>query len=546
MLVRSPLVSAVAASRLRRWGASAACLAIVLTGASAHSSGSEPLSWFGRGGPTPAAREAVALLSDAAAEGLEARDYGVKELQESLESAGGASELSDYRIARLDAALTAALRRYLVDLRLGRVDPHRLGEKYEKYTSASGSDFDPDVLLQSAVAEDRLAEALRSAAPRSAQYDSLRQALASYRRLVGHPAWQQDLPPLPAGKLAPGQAYAGTSRLAERLSLLGDLPPETAVPPRYEGKLVDGMKSFQERHGMAPDGVIGRETFEQLKVTPEVRVEQLELALERLRWMPLPPAGRIVVVNVPEFMLRGYLVGDGRIEPGPAMRVIVGDARRTRTPLFDAQMRAIEFSPYWNVPPSITRGETLPRLRRDPGFFDRQGFELVDSEGRVISGLPEGSLDALERGQVRIRQRPGAANALGDIKFVFPNGDNIYFHHTSSPQLFKRDRRDFSHGCIRVEAPAELAQFILGDELEWPRERIVQAMRKGRSMTIRLKETLPVRIAYDTAAVRNGRVHFFPDIYGRDRVLRDALRQRSISIRADASPPMAIGLKAAN
>jgi murein L,D-transpeptidase YcbB/YkuD len=208
------------------------------------------------------------------------------------------------------------------------------------------------------------------------------------------------------------------------------------------------------------------------------------------------------------------------------MNVIVGNAQKTRTPLFEAEMQYVEFSPYWNVPRSIAKGETLPKLRHDPAYFQQQGFEFVGSDGRVVGEFSEASLDAVERGQMRIRQRPGAKNALGDIKFVFPNTDNIYLHHTPTPQLFKKDRRDFSHGCIRVEEPVELAKFVLADEPEWTEERIVQAMTKGRSATLRLREPFPVIIAYTTAVVRDGRVHFFPDIYGHDKVLDDAMRQR--------------------
>ena len=278
--------------------------------------------------------------------------------------------------------------------------------------------------------------------------------------------------------------------------------------------------------------MIGNDTFAYLNVLPAARARQIELALERLRWTPLLQAARGIVINVPEFMLCAYEVRDGNVETKIAMKIIVGNARKTPTPIFEAEMHYVEFSPYWNVPPSIARGETLPKLRRDPAYFDQQGFEFVGSDGRVISSFSESYLDAVQRGQMRIRQRPSARNALGDIKFVFPNRDNIYLHHTPTPQLFKRDRRDFSHGCIRVEEPLELAKFVLADDPEWTEERIVQAMTKGRSATLRLQEPFPVIIAYSTAAIRDGRVYFFPDIYGQDRLLDDALRQRSSNVRA--------------
>ncbi len=377
------------------------------------------------------------------------------------------------------------------------------------------------------------AEAATASGAALPQEAELRAALARYRELAGHPAWQAELPPLPRpeGKLTPGQAYAGLRLLNERLTVLDDLPAGSVPPARYEGALVDGIKSFQARHGLTPDGVIGKGTFEQLSVAPEARARQLELALERLRSAPPVQAPRTIVVNVPEFRLRAYEVRDGRVELAAAMNVIVGNARKTRTPLFEAEMQYVEFSPYWNVPPSIARGETLPRLRREPGYFDQQGFEFVGSDGRVVGGFSEAHLDAVQRGQMRIRQRPSARNALGDIKFVFPNPDNIYLHHTPTPQLFKKDRRDFSHGCIRVEEPLVLAKFVLADEPEWTEERIVQAMTRGRSATLRLREPFPVVIAYVTAAVIDGRVHFFPDLYGYDKELDAALRQKTLAIQ---------------
>ena len=221
------------------------------------------------------------------------------------------------------------------------------------------------------------------------------------------------------------------------------------------------MKSFQQRHALDADGVIGAATLARLQVAPAARVRQIELMLERLRWTPLLQGPRMVVINIPEFVLRAYEVRDGRIRVQREMRVIVGKAYDTRTPLFDEDMRFIEFSPYWNVPPSIARNETVPRLRRDPAYFEQQGFEFVAGDGRVQTVLTPQALDAVLAGQLRIRQRPGERNALGDIKFVFPNSDNIYLHHTPATQLFERARRDFSHGCIRVEQPVELATFVL-------------------------------------------------------------------------------------
>ena len=527
------------AGRFGRWHLPAICLAIGLAIVSAEPAvAADTLPWFNDGRPTPTARKATDLLASAAEDGLNPNDYGADLLRNAIENAASGPAPASDTVIQLERSLTSATRRYLSDLHSGRIDPQQLEENYSR---VSGSGFDPDALLISAIADDRLPEAARSAQPQLAQYRELREVLARYRLLAGNPAWLKALPAPADGKLQPGQTYAGIPVLSQRLKVLGDMPADGVPPARYEGRLVDGVKSFQERHGLTPDGVVGKGTLEQLNVTPEARVRQLELALERLRWRPLLESSRSIEVNIPEFRLRAYELRDGKIEMRASMNIIVGNANKTRTPIFDAEMRFVEFSPYWNVPPSIARGETLPRLRREPGYFDQQGFEFVGRDGKTVSGFSEASLDAVQRGEMRIRQRPGARNALGDIKFVFPNPDNIYLHHTPTPQLFKRDRRDFSHGCIRVEEPVALAKFVLADEPEWAEERIVQAMTKGRSATLRLREPFPVVIAYTTAVVRDGRIHFFPDIYGQDKILAEALRQRSQS--PSASNQMEIGEK---
>ena len=274
--------------------------------------------------------------------------------------------------------------------------------------------------------------------------------------------------------------------------------------------------------------MIGKATLTQLEVTPVARVHQIELTLERARWTPLLQASRMVVINIPEFVLRAYEIDDQGIEIREEMKVIVGKALDTRTPLFDEDMRYIEFSPYWNVPPSIAHAELVPKLRRSPGEWDKEGYEFVMGDGSVQTVLSNAGLNAVLAGTARIRQRPGERNALGDIKFVFPNSDNIYLHHTPSIRLFDRERRDFSHGCIRVEHPLALAEFVLKPMPEWTETRITEAMSSGTSATLKLAEPIPVVIAYGTALVKHGHIHFFDDIYGHDRLLDAALRQRRV------------------
>ena len=346
--------------------------------------------------------------------------------------------------------------------------------------------------------------------------DGLEDALPQYRQQAADPAlqaaWSTPLPPI-GRKLEPGKPYAGLSLLTRRLVALGDLPPGTPVPQRYEDPVVAGVTAFQHRHGLEPDGIIGKETFAQLEVSPAVRVRQIELNIERLK--QLPYASRLLLVNIPEFVLRAYDQGKQMFY----MKIIVGKALKTRTPMFTEEMRFIEFSPYWNVPPSIAREETIPKLRKDPGYFDDQGFEFYSRQGGIDTALTDENLEAVLQGKLRIRQRPGPKNALGGIKFVFPNNDNIYMHHTPATRLFKKARRDFSHGCIRVEAPLTLALFVLEYESGWDAQRIDVAMATGKSATLRLQTPLPVVIAYLTALPGDdGRIRFFPDLYGLDKL----------------------------
>lgn len=489
--------------------------------------------WFDTTGrPNAQARLALALLADAPSHGLVAEDYQTPALAQLIEQADREPLPDGARQSRLAQALTAALQRYLRDLHQGRLDPRQVHHDFEP---PARNGFDADALLASALQTRRLSEAVQAAAPQLPLYGQLRQALAQLRATRDTAAWDAPLPPLPrpatarAGappKLEPGQAWAGLPLLTRRLQALGDLSPELPPPALLDGPLLQALQGFQQRHGLAPDGVIGRDTLNALAQTPAQRARQIELNLERLRWTPLTQAQRMVVINIPEFVLRAYEVSDGHIAVKQTMKVIVGKAMDTQTPLFDEPMRFIEFSPFWNVPPSIARKETVPRLRRDPGYLAREDMEFVLADGRIGTEVTPAVLADVLAGRARIRQRPGPKNALGEIKFVFPNSEHIYLHHTPSVSLFGRERRDFSHGCIRVEAPVALAMFVLQDMPQWSEPRVREAMAAGQLQTIRLATPVPVLIAYGTTLVKQGRLYVYPDIYGHDRALDQALRQR--------------------
>jgi murein L,D-transpeptidase YcbB/YkuD len=282
------------------------------------------------------------------------------------------------------------------------------------------------------------------------------------------------------------------------------------------------VKHFQARHGLDADGVIGRTTFAQLNVPASKRVEQIEWALERWRWMPSKFDGPAILVNLPEFKLRAR---DGNEEL--TMRVVVGKAAGHRTPVFDGDIKHVVFRPSWSVPPNIQRNEILPKVAGDAGYLARNNYELVDSAtGRVAGSSVDGdTLRRIRNGSLRVRQKPGDHNALGLVKFLFPNDNNVYLHSTPQQALFSRTRRDFSHGCIRVEDPVALAEWVLRGQESWSKEKIEAAINGKRDdVYVKIQRPIEVVITYATAvACENGEVNFYQDIYGHDTQLARVL-----------------------
>ena len=461
---------------------------------------------------TETARHAIARLRLADRQGLDPADYAV---------ADGPADAAG-RAAR-DAALTRAVLRYMHDVHLGRVDPRRLGLALPAWDEP----HDFVLLLHEALVGQELDAALERLAPPFPVYRALVDALAHYRELARQP-W----PPLPAitASVKPGQPYAGLAALRVRLGTLGDLASPSVLDGDRAGPLdaptSAALARFQVRHGLTGDSVLGPRTLAALQVTPTARVAQIVLALERLRWTPDLGTRRVIAVNIPMFALATWEAGGLDGPPALTMDVIVGRAVRTQTPVFAARLDRVIFRPYWNVPWSIVRDEVLPAIRRDARYLTRQQMELVRGGGDdapVVPGDAAG-VAALARGEVRLRQRPGPHNALGLVKFVFPNDDSVYMHGTPAPVLFARDRRDFSHGCIRVEDPAGLAAWVLGDR-GWTRPRVEAAMAEATNERVDLASPVDVVLFYLTAAVdpASGALHFADDVYGHDARLARAL-----------------------
>ena len=362
------------------------------------------------------------------------------------------------------------------------------------------------------------------------QYERTLRTLNDYRVLAAND--DGELLPATEKSVEPGDDYAGVPRLIRLLSRIGDLP-EGAVPAEsesYQGELVAAVRRFQSRHGLEPDGCIDRMTLEQLNTPLRVRVRQLELALERWRRHPYDPTRPAIVLNLPEFRLRAFdgatTAGD---DPELDMKVVVGHAPDHKTPALRSQLEAVIFRPYWNVPASIQRNELLPDIMQDPTWVSANNFDLVTRHGDVAGDrtVSDHVLSELRTGALVLRQRPGPKNTLGLVKFVFPNDYGVYMHDTSARWLFAAARRDFSHGCIRVEKPEDLAEWILRKQAGWSRDRIIAAMQGTESISVKVKRSIQVVTVYVTAEVMtNGEVHFFQDIYGEDAAFEKELASR--------------------
>jgi murein L,D-transpeptidase YcbB/YkuD len=382
---------------------------------------------------------------------------------------------------------------------------------------------EPAAILSRFAATGNIDEMLRDLYEAHPAYLALEQSLERYRELAENGGWQ----PIPgAATLDPKSNGPRIDAVRARLALTGDLK-------NASDDLAEGVRQFQMRHGLEPSATIDRATLAAMNVPIEARIARMEVNLERERWLPRFDAER-VVVNIPEYRLQAYRGGKLAL----AMNVIAGE-RMNQTPIFADDISYVSFRPYWNVPESIALGELVPKVQKDPGYLAKNDFEVVNAEGEVVEApsrsgflgiLPasagddaSGLADGIESGALQIRQRPGPANALGLVKFMFPNEYNIYLHHTPAEHLFGATQRDLSHGCIRVEDPVALAEFVLDRNGGWNSEKIASTMSDTAivSRDVPLDQPIPVYIVYLTAWVDgDGQLQFRDDVYGHDAGVR--------------------------
>lgn len=467
------------------------------------------------------AHELVTILAAADSFGLQPDDYAIAAVRRSI-SAASAAPASAAALAAADVRLTASFIALLDDLLTGRVDPRSVERGWHIATNRAVA---ADRILSSVAAVrsgTSIRDVLTALRPDYGVYTPLVQGLARYRMIAASGGW----PRLQETRvLRIGDSSTVVSALRARLAAEGFLPSALGGDV-FDTEDAGAMAAFQRRHGLTVDSVLGPRTRRALNVPVERRIEQIDANLERLRWLPADLGSRFIVVNIPAFSLYGYAGGERAL----TMRVVVGDELVSRrTPIFADTMEYVEFGPYWNVPRSIAVNEILPKARRDRSYLARNGYQLLRGWGDDAPVVDPAALSdaALFSSRYRVRQLPGANNALGRVKFMFPNDYNIYLHDTPSKLLFDEANRAASHGCVRVADPPALAAFVLHDRADWSADRIRAALEAGRRTRVTIRPGVPVYLVYLTAFVRDGAVAFRDDIYGRDDQLIRALRQGS-------------------
>ena len=459
--------------------------------------------------------ELVIAIKASENDGLDTSDYHLDDVlyvQKAL-AAGHLDTAAE--IADADLVLTDSLIRLGYHQRFGKVNPYSL-DPYWNFRRGL-TDMNPALLIQEAIEADSLIDFLDTVYPRGWVYTQLRDALSHYREIAANGGW----PEIPDGPtLRPGDSDPRLSTLMRRLAISGDMDEIQTFAPidKYDQLLQTGVRTFQKRHGLDEDAIIGPATLRAMNVSAKDRVRQLEINLERARWVLDDLDDEFIIVNIAGF--HAYLIRDQDVVW--QTKVQVGSTYH-QSPVFRDEMKYLVFNPTWTVPYSIASKEMLPAIQSDPEYFQKRDFDVKDRSGNIIDpSTVDWSLVTARTFVYTLVQRPGPNNALGRVKFMFPNKYAVYLHDTPSKYLFSRAERAFSHGCIRVENPYDFAELLLGEG--WDQEKIQATLDAREIKTVSLQKPLPVLLMYWTAvANRDGEVFFYNDVYDRDRAVAAAL-----------------------
>ena len=464
-------------------------------------------AWLGK----PAAEQLFAKIWASEDHGFRLEDFHASAFAGLLGAARGGDRnaAAEFEIVATDAAI-----RLLHHLYFGKVNPERLDPDWN-FERPMITD-DPVALLSDYLANDGYGALAEAAAPKHPQYVDLQGALKQYREIAAAGGW----PAVPSEKvLKPGEEDDRVPVLIERLAVEGYLPESSVETKVYDSAIEDAVKRFQTRNGLEADGVIGAKTFAALNATAEDRVNQIRLSMERARWIVRGLGDEFVLVNIAG--AETYFSRGGKTIW--RTRSITGQAYR-KTPVFRDEISYMEFNPTWTVPVSIFRKDKLPRIRKDPGYLARGGYTVRDRDGRTIS--PSAVNWGARNPGVTLVQKPGPKNALGTVKFMFPNKYAVYLHDTDNRSLFDRAERNLSSGCVRLEDPYGFADLLMRSVPDWSHERRDAILASGKTTRIDLPRPVPVLLTYFTAWVDDGEVMFRRDIYDRDASLLKALDVR--------------------
>lgn len=456
------------------------------------------------------------VLEQVGNDGLDPRHYHVHAVEELLQEITHGNP-SPAQLVDFDLLLTDAFSVLASHYWNGRIHPEAIDPEWR----ALRNDFNPIPILDKALENGDIKGALEGLLPSAPEYSGLRAALGHYREIANQGGW----PEIPVGtKLTPGDRSGIVPLLRRRLEISADYAPGDVIEQHwYDPPLVDAVRHFQARHGLTPDGILGKGTLAALNVGAAERVRQLEVNLERWRWLPRELGERFILVNIAAFHL--YVVDAG--EQVLDMKVVAGKPYR-RTPVFSGLMTYLVLNPYWNVPRTIAVEDFIPQMRKNPDYLPRLGIktyrgwgaEALEIDPRAINW----STASKSNFPYNLRQEPGELNALGQIKFMFPNAHDVYLHDTPARELFLKESRSFSSGCIRLERPLDLAAYLLKGSTIGTREALENALQREKAKSIRLPSAFPVHLLYWTAWVdRDGTLQFRPDIYDRDGPLERAL-----------------------
>jgi murein L,D-transpeptidase YcbB/YkuD len=463
--------------------------------------------WTRDSGPKTKARVLLKALKAARDHGLDPARYAIPDLEMRIDSK------NPEELAEFDLLMTDVFADFGRDLSQGQVIPSGLDDTHIQPHGPG-----PLTLIDGAEAAEDLGPYLDALAPQSPEYARLKAKLATYRAIAAMGGW----PRIASGEtLKPGMTDPRVPALRRMLAITGDYPGDPGAHSQlYDPGLVAAVQAFQARHGLSVDGVIGPATHAALEAPVEARIRQMEINMERRRWMPADLGERYIFVNIADAFLKVVEDRGDREKTILGARLVVGKPY-TRTPVFSHAMSYVEINPSWGVPASIANKEFLPKLKQNPGVLLAQNIRIFSDQTEVDPWSVDWA--SLSRVPYQLRQDPGPTNALGRIKFMFPNKHNIYIHDTPSKSLFETSSRFFSHGCMRVQDPERLAEVLLGGQ-GWSIDRVRAQIATGQKKVVNLDKKIPVHITYLTAWVnKDGTVHFRNDVYARDPQLAAAL-----------------------